>query len=160
MKLDVETAERTVAFEVPETMYSRQGLEIAAQIFSSKANVYLGKTGGIFEVTLESKRKSVSAPELEALAGEFVNELLNQEYRFIVGRFNQKISTFIVTRTLLAARGGETPAETPAEEKTPEFKARVAKMMKDASDEVRRTMPAKIPPQGTPLPPVKEDARA
>jgi His-Xaa-Ser system protein HxsD len=161
MELDVEPAERTVAFEVPEKIYSRQGLEIAAQIFSSKADVYLGKTGGVFEVTLKSKRKTAAAEgDLEVLAGEFVNELLNQEYRFIVGRFNQKISSFIVTQTLLSARGGETPAEIPAEEKTPEFKARVAALMKAASAEVAKTMPPKIPHQGTPLPPVKEDASA
>jgi His-Xaa-Ser system protein HxsD len=159
MKIDVDPAERTAAFEASEKLYSRQGLEIAAQVFSSRANVYLGKTGGIFEVTLESKRKSATAPELRALAGEFLNELLNQEYRFVVGRFNQKISTIIVTQTLLAARGGETPAETPAEENTPEFKARVAELVAAATAEVRRTMPAKIPSQGAPLPP-EEDAGA
>jgi His-Xaa-Ser system protein HxsD len=160
MDFEIDLPERSVAFEVPEKVYSRQGLEIAAQVFSSKADVYLGKSGGAFELTLKSKRKNVGTPELESLAGEFLNELLNQEYRFIVGRFNQKISTFIVTQTLLAARGGETPAEIPAEEKTPEFKARVAELMKAATAEVLKTMPAKIPHQGTPLPPVKEDASA
>ena len=84
--------------------------------------------------------------------------ITNAEYRFIVGRFNQKISSLIITQTLMASRGGETPAAPPAEEQTPAFKAMVAELMKNAEAEVARTMPKKIPHQGTPLPPVKEDA--
>jgi His-Xaa-Ser system protein HxsD len=160
MNFEVDAAERSVSFEVPEKIYSRQGLEIAAQVFSSKADVFLGKSGGVYELTLKAKRRSSGKLELEALAGEFLNEILNQEYRFIVGGFNRKIASFIVAQTLLSARGGETPAETPAEEKTPEFKAAVAAMMKSAEAEVRRTMPAKIPHQGTVLPPAVEDASA
>jgi hypothetical protein len=58
----------------------------------------------------------------------------------------------------MAARGGETPAAPPAEESTPAFQKLVADLMKNAQAEVARTMPKKIPHQGTPLPPVQEDA--
>ncbi len=139
-------------------IYSKDSLLIAAQILSSKINVYLDETKTAYEVTIEAKRKDVDAAGLSALAGEFGNELLNQEYRFIVGRFNSKISSLIVTQTLMASRGGETPAGPPAGESTPEFKKMVAELMKNAEAEVARTMPKKIPHQGTPLPPVKEDA--
>jgi His-Xaa-Ser system protein HxsD len=137
-------------------IYSMDSLLIAAQVLSAKLNVYLDETKSSYEVTLEAKRKDLDAAKLAALAGEFGNELLNQEYRFIVGRFNSKISSLIVTQTLMAARGGETPAAPPAGESTPEFKALVASLMRNAEAEVARTMPKKIPHQGTPLPPVKE----
>jgi His-Xaa-Ser system protein HxsD len=139
-------------------IYSKDSLLIAAQVLSSKINVYLDESKTAYTVTIEAKRKDVDAAKLAALAGEFGNELLNQEYRFIVGRFNSKISSLIVTQTLMAARGGETPAAAPAEESTPEFKKLVADLVKNAQAEVARTMPKKIPHQGTPLPPVKEDA--
>lgn len=158
MRLETDVKERSVAFEVPKKVYSMDALRIAAQVLSSKIDVYLDESKSAYEVTLKAKRRDAGAEQLAALAGEFGNELLNQEYRFVVGRFNQKISSLIVTQTLMAARGGQTPAGLPAEETTPEFKALVASLVKNAEDEVRRTMPKKLPPQGNPLPPEKEDA--
>jgi hypothetical protein len=110
-----------------------------------------------YDIVLTAKRKG-SAELLTQLAGTFLNELLNQEYRFVVGRFNQKISGLIVTRALLAARGGEKPMETPAEEKTPEFARETERLMREAEAEMLRTMPKKLPPQGLPLPPEAEHA--
>ena len=158
MHLDIDLKERKVSFELPKKVYSMDSLRIAAQILSPKIDVYLDESASAYEVTLGAKRRDAGKDQLEALAGEFGNELLNQEYRFIVGRFNSKISSLIVTQTLMAARGGETPAAAPAEESTPEFKKLVAELVKNAQAEVSRTMPKKIPHQGTPLPPVKEDA--
>ena len=139
-------------------IYSMDALRIAAQILAPKIGVYLDESKSNYEVTLKAKRRDADEAQLAALAGEFGNELLNQEYRFLVSRFNSKISSLIVTQTLMAARGGETPAAPPAEESTPAFKKLVADMVKNAEAEVARTMPKKIADQGNPLPPVKEDA--
>ncbi len=158
MILDTDVKERSVSFDVPKKIYSMDALRIAAQILAPKIDVYLDETKAAYEVTLKAKRRDAGEAQLTALAGEFGNELLNQEYRFIVGRFNHKISSLIVTQALMAARGGETPAEAPAGESAPEFKKLVADMVRNAEAEVARTMPKKIPHQGTPLPPVKEDA--
>ncbi|MDD5304853.1 MAG: hypothetical protein PHS14_17285 [Elusimicrobia bacterium] len=158
MILDTDVKGRQVSFAIPKKIYTMDALRIAAQILAPKIDVYLEETKASFEVTLEAKRRDAGLEQLEALAGEFGNELLNQEYRFIVGRFNSKISSLIITQTLMAARGGETPAAPPAEESAPAFKKLVADLVKNAEAEVARTMPRKISDQGTVLPPVKEDA--
>ena len=158
MQLDIDAKEREVSFEVPKKVYSMDAVRIAAQVLSAKLDVYLDESKSAYEVTLKAKRKDAGADQLSALAGEFGNELLNQEYRFVVGRFNQKISSLIITQTLMAARGGENgPAATPGEQ-TPEFKEKVRVLVANAEAEVGRTMPKKIAPQGNPLPPAKEDA--
>ncbi|MCR4295178.1 MAG: hypothetical protein NUW21_06560 [Elusimicrobia bacterium] len=142
--------------KLSKKIYSKGALLIAAQVLSNKVNAYLEESKSDYTVTIEAKRRDVDAAQLAALAGEFGNELLNQEYRFLVGRFNAKISSLIVTQTLMAARGGESPAAAPAEESTPAFKKLVADMVRNAEAEVARTMPRKISDQGTVLPPVKE----
>jgi His-Xaa-Ser system protein HxsD len=158
MILDTDVKERSVSFDVPKKIYSMDALRIAAQILAPKIDVYLDESKTDYEVTLKAKRRDAGEAQLAALAGEFGNELLNQEYRFVVGRFNAKISSLIITQTLMAARGGEAPAAPPAEESTPAFKKLVAELVKNAEAEVARTMPKKISDQGNPLPPVKEDA--
>ena len=160
MNLTIDQEDKSVALTLASPMYSRDAIEIAAQVFSSRAEVFLGESGKTLDVTLRSKRKTVQNCELEALGGEFLNELLNQEYRMIVGKFNRKISSLIITQALFSARGGENPPARPAGEDTPEFKAEVAKLLRDTQPEIRKTMPKKLPPQGTPLPPVKEEAGA
>jgi His-Xaa-Ser system protein HxsD len=156
MKLDFDLKNRTVGFSVAKKLYSREALQIAAHIFDSRAEVRAAEGSSAFEIELAAKRKSAGAPELTALAGDFVNELLNQEYRFVVSAFNKKIASLIVTQTLVAARGGENPPAPPEGENTPEFKAKVDALMAEAAAEIKRTMPKKLPPQGNPLPPAEE----
>jgi len=158
--VEIDLDERSASFDLPKSAYSRESVEIAAHVFASRADVLLAESSKELSLTLRAKRKGLDRAGCEALAGEFVNELLNQEYRRVVGRFNQKITSVVVTQTLLAARGGEKPAEAPEAEKTPEFQAAVEKLMEDARLEISRTMPKKISPQGTPLPPVQEEAGA
>ncbi len=150
----------SISFSISKKMYSKQAVQIAAHVFDSRAKILLGESGGDFDLTLQSNRKTVTAEDLSALAGEFTNELLNQEYRFIVGGFNQKISNLIVTQVLFAARGGETPPQPRIEEQTPEFVAEVDKLLCQAKEEISRTMPKKIAPQGKVLPPAPEEIGA
>ena len=156
LDLLADAEEGTVTFSLAKSQYSMEALQIAAHIFDRRAEVRFDESKTEYEITLEAKRKKLDAPALEAIGGEFVNELLNQEYRFVVGKFNQKISTLIVAQALLAARGGEAPAGLPPEEQTPEFQAEVAALMAESAAEIARTMPRKLPPQGSIFPPEKE----
>ena len=151
MKIAVDRAEHSVSVEAPKKTYSADAVRIAAHVFSNRAEVYHseGKTG--HELTLVAKRKDLDEAALEALGGEFLNELLNQEYRFVVGRFNRKVADVIAAQALLSARGGEKPAA-PAPDSA-ELKAEAKKLMDAAAEEIKRTMPKKIAPQGPLYPP-------
>jgi His-Xaa-Ser system protein HxsD len=161
MKLEKDLKERSVTFKVDARNYSLDSARIAAHVFSARAEVFFEEAKGALELTLQAKRKSAGAAELDALAGEFLNEMLNQEYRFLVSRFNERIASLTITQSLFAARGGENPPGPAAGEASPEFQAAVAAMLAEAQEEISRTMPKRLPPQGTPLPPPKsEDALA
>lgn len=151
MKLSLDARARQAVLRVSAKIYSQEALRITAAVFDGRADVYLEDGRVERAVTLRAARKDLDASGLEALAGEFLNELLNQEYRFIVSRFNRKISDLISAQTLLAARGGEAAPAAPGGEETPEFKAEVERLMAAAAEEVSRTMPRKLPPQGLPL---------
>lgn len=157
MKLSLDARARRAELTLAPKLYSDEALRIAAAVFDGRAEVYLEDGRAARVVTLEAKRKDLDAAGLEALAGDFLNELLNQEYRFLVSRFNRKIADLISAQTLLSARGGE-KAPTAGEE-TPEFKAKVARLLADTEAEIARTMPRKLPPQGLPLDRPAEAAR-
>lgn len=150
MKIAVDPKEGTAEFALPAKAYAERSLEIAAMVFAKRAEVYAAAGRGSTEVTLKAKGAGAGEAELRALAGEFLNELLNQEYRELVGRFNRKLTDLVVTQALFSARGGQNPPE-QADESSPEFKAEVKKMMAEAEEEIRRTMPKKIAPKGIPL---------
>lgn len=160
MKIAVDAAARSVSLSVPRSVYSEDAVRIAALVLSSRAEAYHEATRAAHELTLVARRKTASAAELEALGGDFLNELLNQEYRFVVARFNRKIADRIVAQTLYAARGGDNPppARHPAED-TAEFKAEAARLMAAAAEEIKRVMPKRLPPQGRPMTLPEDDGR-
>ncbi len=149
MKIKVDIKERRAIVRAPRRLYSEDAVRIAAHVFESQAEIYHDQTGSEHVLTLVARRKDWEDLRLEALGGEFLNELLNQEQRMRVARFNRRISERIVAQALLAARGGENPA--PRQEDSPELRAEAARLMAAAADEIRRTMPARIAPQGPPM---------
>ncbi|MDE2491690.1 MAG: hypothetical protein KGM24_12660 [Elusimicrobia bacterium] len=153
MKISVDPSERSVTVTVSPKAYSDDAVRIAAAVFGAKAEVYDEGGRSARALTLVAKR-ALDARALEALGGDFLNELLNQEYRFLVARFNRAIADRIATQTLLAARGGETPPAPPAD--TPELKAETERLLAEAAEEIRRTMPKRLPPQGAPIRAPKE----
>lgn len=158
MKIVVDAAERSVEVSVPRKIYSDDSVRIAAMVFSGRAEIYYDKTKTEHALTLVARRKDLDAAALERLGGDCLNELLNQEYRAQWARFHRKIADRVVAQVLLAARGGETPAPLPKD--SPELEAETKRLMAAAADEIARTMPKRIPPQGAPMRPGPEgDAR-
>lgn len=139
MMIAVDAAENSVAVTVPRRIYSDDAVRIAAHVFASRAEIYHARGRADHVLTLVARRKDLGAGALEALGGDCLNELLNQVYRVLVGRFHRKIADRVIAQVLLSARGGETPAPAPAE--TPEFKAEAERLMAAAADEIKRTMP-------------------
>lgn len=151
MNILVDRAERSVSLTAPRKTYSDDAVRITAHVFFNRAEVYHGTSSSDHKLKLVAKRLDADQASLEALGGEFLNELLNQEYRFVVARFNRKVADIITAQTLMSARGGEKPAEPVPD--SAEVEAEAKKLMAAAAAEIRSTMPKKIAPQGPLYPP-------
>jgi His-Xaa-Ser system protein HxsD len=79
-------------------IYSAAAVRLAAFVFSGKAEIQIRPGGGASVVTLRAKRADL-------LAGEFLNEALNQQCRLDLAGKNSSIAGIIVTRALLSAAG-------------------------------------------------------
>ncbi len=156
MKATIDAKAREATVTLSSAAYSDEAVRIAAATFDARCEVYHEEGKGNFTLTLAARRKDLDAKALEALAGDFLNELLNQEYRFLVARFNRRVADLVVTQALLSARGGEAPAEAAKGEDEPAFKAEVARLMSEAAAEIKKTMPKRLPPQKGPILPVVE----
>ena len=82
----------------PSEIYSAEAVELAAYIYEDK-----------LEFSLENKDKGTevvfkSAGENEA--GEFANEVLNQQCRIDLSALTSEITSLIVSKALLSAMGG------------------------------------------------------
>ncbi len=97
-----ELFEDKVVFSISEKTYKLDIIKMTAFIFIDRCYVHLDRTDDSFVVTLTGK-EPLSAKELEALQGEFLNELLNQAVRKQIGKENSKIREMIVAKALLSA---------------------------------------------------------
>lgn len=85
--------------EFSKGIYAAEAVKLAAYVFSGRA-----------EIKLSSSPRGISAAVACpggncAVAGEFANEVLNQQCRLDLAARNGKITSFIVTRALLSALG-------------------------------------------------------
>lgn len=147
MRLQINPEAKEVSFRIHPSLYGEDAVRVAAHIFERRAEVYVEKKARSTELTLAARR---SNSDLEALGREFLNELLNQEYRKMVGSLNKNLAAMLVTQALYSARGGETEPKPAA--LTPEQKTEVRRLMEEAQEEIDRTMPKRIAPQGPPIP--------
>ena len=115
--------------ELPRGVYSEYALRIALHVFTRRAEAEAEEVRSGWRVTL----RPLGQAGLDALAGDFLNELLNQEYRFAVSALNRKVSGFLVTQALLSARGGENPPPQPEEDAA--FRAEAEGMLREAKEE-------------------------
>ncbi|OGS07494.1 MAG: hypothetical protein A2270_09520 [Elusimicrobia bacterium RIFOXYA12_FULL_51_18] len=79
-------------------IYSGEAVKLAAFVFSDKADIRIVPGKNVFKI-------SVRAENAERAAGEFLNEVLNQQCRIDLAKKNSKIAGIIVTKALLSAAG-------------------------------------------------------
>ena len=148
--------ENEVSLNLHPEIYGEDSLRVAAQVISNRAEAFVEEgPRGARTVTLVPRRPAKKEEDLDRLGGEFLNEALNQEYRKLVGGLNKNLSAMLVTQALYSARGGESPPSAP--KLTAEQEKEVEKLLAETREEIKRTMPKRIPPQGTPIPLAEED---
>lgn len=100
--LTTELGARRVSFVVDESIYALDTIQGAAYLFLDRCYVFLDRPADRrVAVVLKSKGEAEGA-ELDALAGEFANELLNQALRKAVGASNAKIREFIMAKAFFS----------------------------------------------------------
>ena len=77
-------------------IYCEEAVKLAAAVFKGRAAVRVLKAAGGVRV---------EASDAENAAGEFCNEVLNQQCRLDLSRKNFKIASLIATKALLSAAG-------------------------------------------------------
>ncbi len=91
-----------LVFHLNPKFYPLESVYCASYIFLDRAYLFLEDEKGQIKVTFKSKRKT-GFKELENLAGEFQNELLNCVLRNQISKSNSKLREYIVTRALVSA---------------------------------------------------------
>lgn len=100
--LTTELGARRARFEVDESLYPLDTIQGAAYLFLDRCYVFLDRPADRrVAVVLKTKGEADEAA-LEALAGEFANELLNQALRKAVGASNAKIREFILAKAFFS----------------------------------------------------------
>ena len=100
--LDAATGSLTLSLDV--SLYPRDVLYAAAYVFLDRAYVLLDRVESRFVVHFRSKRP-LDAATLQAIAGEFENELLAQALRHQVVDANQRIIEEVVAVAIAGAAG-------------------------------------------------------
>ncbi len=93
---------RRVVLVIDEELYPRDAIYGAAYLFVDRAWIFLSRIGDKqVEVRLKPKGDTDSAA-LEALAGEFANELLNQVLRVRIGDSTGRIREYYMARAFFS----------------------------------------------------------
>ena len=97
-------------------LYPLDAIYGAAYIFIDRAYLFLNRVGDTITVHFTPRLPDVDQDTLQAIAGEFANELLNQVLRKRIARENQGILETIVTQALAGASGATAPMGLPGHE--------------------------------------------
>jgi hypothetical protein len=103
---ELDAAAGEVRLELSKKLYSSAGLKEAALAVAESASVKLDASGPRIRATLAS-RKEVAPEGLVRLAGEFLNEALNQDRRRDVLGSERETIRLIATRALVSVLQSE-----------------------------------------------------
>jgi His-Xaa-Ser system protein HxsD len=107
--------EREISFDIDEDLYAIDAIYSASYLFTERCYVYLARSADQkVRVRLRS-RDETSPKQLEALAGEFANELLNSQLRVRLGRSTARIREQYMARAFFEEQKGSSIAQLLAE---------------------------------------------
>lgn len=139
MIFDIDPEAGDATLSVSNALYPREALEGAAHAFAGLADVYAEEDGEETIVTLESKSGDKTPAALEALAGDFLNELLSQTLGKRQLSDNASLTQYVVTKALISARRDPAdPLQPPAatdEQLTAEQKAEAKRLLAKAESD-------------------------
>jgi His-Xaa-Ser system protein HxsD len=92
-----------VSFDVDETVYPLEAIYGGSYLFVDRCFVFLSRPSPRVVTVRLTSRTPATAPELDALAGEFVNELLSQAARLRLSQATTRIREYYTAAALRAA---------------------------------------------------------
>ena len=136
MGLKVDAKTRAVDILLSKKIYHREAVTLAAAVFARKAEFLVGRESSSSIVISLRAKDGISPAELRGLAGEFLNETLNQDLRLDLAKENARIIQLLVAQTLASARGNTaSTVDVHAEKKLSEEAER---LMDEAGCKVRK----------------------
>lgn len=106
VELQYDLGERWVRFDLDEDIYPLGAIYGAAYIFIDKCYVFLTRPATQrVGVQLKTKAATADTAQLEELAGEFANELLNQLLRIQIGESTADIRKYYMARAFFGLTG-------------------------------------------------------
>jgi len=103
IKSKINQKENQIVFLLDSKIYSLEAIYSTAYVFLDRSYVFLdGDPAKEIKVFLKGKTK-LNKKQLQALNGEFCNELLNYLLRVKIAKRNKKIREFIVGTALVSA---------------------------------------------------------
>jgi len=103
LELTYDLGQRTVSFDLNEELFAKEAIYGAAYLFVNRVYAFLSRSRDKhIRVRLRSK-ETTSEDELESLAGEFANELLNQMIRHQVSRATAPIREYTLARAFFGS---------------------------------------------------------
>ena len=110
-----ELSEREIRFDIDEELYALDAIYGASYLFIDRAYVFLARPADKkVSVRLRTKGPATEA-QLEALAGEFANELLNSQLRFRLARSTATLREQYMAKAFFGREQSSTIAELLAE---------------------------------------------
>lgn len=98
-----KTKNTEINLKLDLNIYGMESLSQAAAVWRKKAEVFIEEKSKNKLIATLSIVQPLTKEQQAQYAGEFLNELLNQEYRRTVGSFNKKITEMIVVQALYSA---------------------------------------------------------
>lgn len=99
--LSIDPATGTARLTVNPEIYPLRTLLGAAYTFIDRYYIFLDKADGKFLVTL--KARDAKKTDLDAIGGDFANELLNEALREKIAQENRVLQETVVTKALVSA---------------------------------------------------------